>query len=117
MKLTKLSAIGLTCILTLFVFVIYSCKKANTIKSITMSEDATVVYKGDIAADGCGWQIITAINDSTYKPQNLPAAYEVNNLAVHIVYHKLATRFSCSDIANSTGPGITEIQLDSIKNK
>jgi hypothetical protein len=92
-----------------------SCKKSDNNKTVIITEDAIVLDKGDIAADGCGWQIKGSLTDSTYSPQNLNAKYMVNNLRVHIAYHKLAPRFYCSDISNNAGPGITEIQLDSIR--
>jgi hypothetical protein len=113
MKLPKRQTLLFICILVLPVMIASSCKKGDS-KITILSEDAIVVNTGDIAADGCGWQIKTTLTDSTYSPQNLSAQYQVNNLKVRIAYHKLKTRFYCSQITNNPGPGITEIQLDGI---
>lgn len=100
-------------ILFLIAITSLSCNKGGNPFAVK-SEDAVVVDRGSIAADGCGWQIITTPGDSTYYPENLSAQFQVNNLKVHITYHKLKPRYSCSQIANDPGPGITEIQLDGI---
>ncbi|MDB4902655.1 MAG: hypothetical protein JWQ63_1936 [Mucilaginibacter sp.] len=112
MKLLKPPALIFIGILVLSFITTLSCKKSDN-SIITISEDATVVDKGSIAADGCGWQMITK-TDSTYVPQNLSSQFQINNLKVHITYHKLKTRYYCSQIANNPGSGITEIQLDAI---
>jgi hypothetical protein len=92
--------------------IVSSCKKSDS-SILIISEDATIIDRGDIAADGCGWQIITK-TDSTYVPQNLNSQFQINNLPVHITYHKLKTRYYCGQVANNPGSGITEIQLDNI---
>ena len=92
----------------LLLFVInFSCKKGENL----ISEEGKVINTGSVAADGCGWQIVTA-SDSTYTPQNLSPAYQVDNLKVRISYNKLTQRFFCGFV--STNPGITEIKLISI---
>ncbi|HEY8784484.1 MAG TPA: hypothetical protein VIM16_22855 [Mucilaginibacter sp.] len=116
MRLPKSLTLLFICILVLTIIAGLSCKKGDS-KITIITEDAIVVDKGDIAADGCGWQIKTTLTDSTYSPQNLSIQYQVNNLKVHITYHKLKTRFYCSQITNNPGPGITEIQLDAIANQ
>ena len=114
MKLSKLHTFLFIGILVLPVIVTLSCKKGDNRITI-ISEDAIVMDTGNIAADGCGWQIKTTLTDSIYSPQNLSVQYQVNNLKIHIAYHKLKPRSYCSQIANHPGPGITEIQIDSIK--
>ncbi|WP_183579944.1 hypothetical protein HDF18_25575 [Mucilaginibacter sp. X5P1] len=103
-------------ILTLSVCVILSCKKSDHATNI-INADATVLNTGSTAADGCGWLIQVETPDSTFSIPDLPAQYQVNNLKVHIAYHKLATRFYCGQLALAKDPGITEIELDAIKKR
>jgi hypothetical protein len=117
MKLSKPRKLLFIAIFAWLAGISFSCKKNDNKHSAPISEDAIVVNTGGIAADGCGWQIKTVSADSTYSPQNLSTQYEVNNLKVHIVYHKLIARFYCSQVAGDPGPGITEIQIDSISTR
>jgi len=90
-----------------------SCKKSANPAKQSLSANAVVLDKGNVAADGCGWQIM--ISDSLYSPLNLDAQFQVNNLKVHVGYHKLTTRFYCSQVTNDPDPGITQIQIDTIR--
>ncbi|HEY5326609.1 MAG TPA: hypothetical protein VIJ27_06380 [Mucilaginibacter sp.] len=114
MKLPKQIIDLLFFIVLLTALITSSCKK-NNINDITV--DATVIYSGDPAADGCGWEMKINNKDSIYNAPNLPVAYQTANLPVKISYHKLTARYHCSDIADYQGPGITEIQLDGIKTR
>jgi len=100
-------------ILALSVCSILSCKKGDHATNI-INADATIINTGSTAADGCGWLIQTDSPDSTFSVPDLPAKYMVNNLKVHIAYHKLATRFYCGQVPAQKDLGITEIQLDAI---
>jgi hypothetical protein len=93
-----------------------ACKKGATNKPIIFSEDATILDEGDPAADGCGWLIKTS-SDSTYNASALDNQYKINNLKIHIAYHKLKPRYYCGFQAIPQNGGITEIQLDSIRTK
>jgi len=116
MKIRKPSTLLFIMTLIITAITTLSCKKS--INTITFKdEDAVVVDRGNIAADGCGWQIVTSPADSTYTPQNLDAKYQVDNLKIRISYHKLTTRFYCSQVANNPGPGITKIQLDAVSTR
>jgi len=95
--------------LALSIIYISSCKKDES----KFTEDATVIYTGPLAADGCGWLIKSAATDSTYSPKNLAASFQVDGLKIHVSYDKLKTRYHCGQIANS--PGITQITIKSIK--
>ncbi len=58
------------------------------------THDATVIYTGLVAADGCDWMI--QMDDSTfYHPDNLPAAFMVNEKQVRIRYSVTTERFIC----------------------
>jgi len=105
------------CILVLSLIITFSFKKNSADKTTLLNEDATVINTGSTAADGCGWQIKTSGTDSTYSPLDLNAQYQVNNLKIHVSYHKLKTRFYCSQLTNTPGPGIAEISIDSIKSR
>lgn len=100
-------------ILGISVCAVLSCKKSDHATNI-INADATIINTGPQAADGCGWLIQTDSPDSTFNVPDLPAKYMINNLKVHITYHKLATRFYCGDVPRSQDNGITEIQLDAI---
>ncbi|MDB5086356.1 MAG: hypothetical protein JWR09_350 [Mucilaginibacter sp.] len=103
------------CILVLSLIITFSFKKNSADKTTLINEDATIINTGSTAADGCGWQIKTAGTDSIYSPLDLNEQYQVNNLKIHVSYHKLKTRFYCSQVANDPGPGIAEVSIDSIK--
>lgn len=93
-----------------------SCKKAGNTKQV-LTADATIINEGPPAADGCGWLIKIDATDSIYNAPNLDAKYQVDNLKLNITYHKLSTRFYCGDIVITKDPGITEIQLNTIKTR
>jgi len=113
MRPSKLIRLSFIFLFMLSLAAIQSCKKGTTAKPVRINgEDAIILNTGDIAADGCGWQI--KIADSAYSPKNLGDQFKVDSLKVRIAYHKLKTRFYCSQIANNPGNGIPEIQIDGI---
>jgi len=113
MRPSKLIPLSFIFLFMLSLAAIQSCKKGTTAKPVRINgEDAIILNTGDIAADGCGWQI--KIADSAYSPKNLGDQFKVDSLKVRIAYHKLKTRFYCSQIANNPGNGIPEIQIDGI---
>src|ERR1700744_469604 len=85
----RTSALIMICFLALLT--ITGCKKTGV---NDVSENATIIYAGDPAADGCGWEVKTA-SDSTYLPLNLAVQYQVSNLSVNITYHRTGTRTIC----------------------
>ena len=103
-------------VFALLLFVVLSCKKLRDSPKVDnskiISADVTVIYSGPQAADGCGWLVKTDVADSIFSVPDLAAQYQVNNLKLHITYHRLATRFYCGDISMSQAPGITEIKFD-----
>ncbi|SDT39221.1 hypothetical protein SAMN05216490_3319 [Mucilaginibacter mallensis] len=101
---------------TLSVCAILSCKKSDHSTNI-INADATIINTGSSAADGCGWLIQTDSPDSTFSVPDLPAKYMINNLKVHIAYHKLATRFYCGQLPAAKDPGFTEIELDAVETR
>ncbi|MDR3696027.1 hypothetical protein [Mucilaginibacter sp.] len=112
MKLNTLHKIAFFGLLFSIALASTSCKKSASPTVHPFSANGIILDKGNLAADGCGWQITVA--DSTYSPQNLASEFQVNNLKVHIAFHKLKSRLYCSMVANNQGKGITEIQIDSI---
>ncbi|GAB2978374.1 hypothetical protein GCM10027049_12290 [Mucilaginibacter puniceus] len=87
---------------------IIACTKGNN-DNATIITDAVIYNSGPVAADGCGWTLKAAANDSTYSPINLTADYKVNNLKVKVRFHPLKTKFSCG-----WGAKLTEITIDNI---
>ena len=75
-------------------FSIVSCSSDSEF-DITM---ATIVDGGNPALDGCGW--LVRIDSENYKPVNLPAGFEVDDLAVTLTYEVLKEKGDC-DVPNS----------------
>src|SRR4051812_28496956 len=72
---------------------VFSCKKNSTATVDSITIDARIVYTGDFAADGCGYTL--ELNPETHELwpiENLDAAYAVNDLKVHVSYHKIVSR-------------------------
>lgn len=99
MRPTKQFTFPLICILTFIVLIISSCKKEG------LASDAIILDYGNPFADGCGWVIRLNGSDSLYSPKNLPQIYKQDSLKVHIIFHKLKTKYYCD---------ATQIQLDAI---
>jgi len=107
--------------LSLLVTGFTSCKKDKNL----LTTEATVVYTGSIASDGCEWLIYvegvgpfdnkTGPSKTYYNVVNLPEKYKQNNTKVVISYKLLSTRFHCGMIAND--PGIQEIEVKEIDKK
>jgi len=98
-------------VMLLLALVIPSCKKLGS-SSATLTSNATIVYSGPIAADGCGWLI--RLNDSTeFSPVNLSADFQQDNLKVNINYAQLSTRIFCGMLAGN--PGILQIKINNIQ--
>lgn len=116
MNLNKLFVSCIIVSLVISAFFVQSCKKGTDSKITIIIEDAIVVNTGDPAADGCGWLLKTN-TDSTYNAPNLAVQYQVNNLKIHIAYHKLTTRYYCGQLPIPQNHGITQVQLDTIKTR
>jgi len=89
MQLNRLQKVSFILLLLLPALMVTSCKKSSNPPKQSFSANAIVLDKGNVAADGCGWQIM--ISDSLYSPLNLGVQFQVNNLKVHVAYHKLTT--------------------------
>ncbi|MGI4751970.1 MAG: hypothetical protein ACRYFB_15155 [Janthinobacterium lividum] len=90
-----------------FFAVISSCKKdANMFTNVS----ATVIYTGDLAADGCGY-LIKIDSTTYYHPVNLDDSYKKDQLQVTINYHLLTTKYQCGQIPSN---GLSEINISSI---
>ena len=98
-----------------------ACKKDKNV----LTTEATVVYTGSIAVDGCEWLIYvegvgpydnqTGPSRTYYNVVNLPERYKQNNLKVVISYKLLSSRYHCGMIAND--PGIEQIEVKEINKK
>jgi hypothetical protein len=97
-----------------------SCKKDKNI----LTAEATVVYTGSIALDGCEWLIYVdeVANNVQADPKrtyynvvNLPENYKQNDMKITISYKLLSSRYHCGMLANS--PGIPQIELERIDKK
>lgn len=96
-------------ILLAFTTVLLSCKK----EASAQKANATIVYTGALAVDGCGWLVrLDSANNKPgnvyYSPTNLEKKYEVNNLRISINYKVLSTKFNCGDLPNG---GQTQIEV------
>jgi hypothetical protein len=91
----------------IFIFTLLplACSK-DTSKDVTTN--ATVVWTGEVAADGCDWCIKT---DSThfYHPDHLDTAFLHDELDVKIVYELTSDKFYCG--WGSTHPIIHVIDI------
>jgi len=89
-----------------------SCDEKENNYSTMIS--AKIIYEGDPATDGCGW--LTSIEDTLYKPINLPEEFKVDNYRVLISYEKLTSK-TCNwwALPNDSISGITEINITNIK--
>ncbi|MCF8459311.1 MAG: hypothetical protein K9G46_01175 [Flavobacteriales bacterium] len=60
---------------------------------------ATVKDFGPPAVDGCGW--VMEIDGTVYKPIDLPAKYQVDELKIEVKYDVLATMAGCGWVSNA----------------
>jgi hypothetical protein len=93
---------------TLVVITNVACTKSDGENAVVISE-AIIYNTGAIAADGCGWTLKAAANDSTYSPKNLDDQYKVNNLKVKVRFHPMRTKLTC-------GLGATQLREITIDN-
>jgi hypothetical protein len=61
--------------------------------------EATVKDFGPAAADGCGW--VVEIDRIIYKPIDLPAKYQVDELKIEVKYDVLVTMAGCGWVPNA----------------
>lgn len=84
-----------------------SCHKGSTtaVRPTKTGIKATIIYTGDFAADGCDYLVQT---DSTtfYHADNLPSAFQKNNLNVTINYNLSEAVFQCGMNPNTHIPVI-----------
>src|SRR4051812_28552754 len=69
------------------------CKKQSGLQTV-VAVNATILYTGDPAADGCGWLIKPDNENATFKPVNLSDDYKKNNTKVTIFYTILSTNYT-----------------------
>jgi hypothetical protein len=105
----------LATILGLVTIIALSCHKgsATAVKPTQLGVKATIIYTGDFAADGCDYLVKT---DSAifYHADNLPSAFQKNNLNVTINYDLSDAVFQCGMNPNTHIP---VIHIRDIKNR
>lgn len=58
-----------------------------------LTKEGRVLDTGPVAADGCDWVIL--IDSTQYHPEELPAAFQQNDLEVLVKYQLLPDTFFC----------------------
>lgn len=96
-------------VLILLICMSVSCKKAD--QSTEKNISATIIYTGNISADGCGWLIQINASGTSYHADNLPETYQKDKLPVTISYHLLDTKYSCGLLSNN----LSVIKIDVIQ--
>lgn len=98
--------------LVLLILTSTSCKKSEQGSQKNIS--ATIMNTGSVATDGCGFLIKIDATGTSYHADNLPEAYQKDNLSVILDYHNLTTKYQCGMIASNLLPVIS---VDAIRNK
>lgn len=78
-------------------FFCFSCTKDRSCENCldnSSYKNATIVYEGPVATDGCGW-LIKADSTHTYHPDVLNVAFQKDQLQVKITYELTADKFTC----------------------
>ncbi len=84
------------------VFLLFSCKKdrsCETCNAETGFKDATILYTGPVAGDGCDW-VVKIGEDQYYHPDTLDDEFKQNDLNVQICYEVTADKFHCGIAGN-----------------
>ncbi len=81
----------ITLVLLATLLFIAGCEKKE---SKAIKQEATVIYEGPLALDGCGYFLL--INDIKYKPIELKEAFSVDGLVVNVDYQLLDTKWQCN---------------------
>lgn len=95
------------------VFLLFSCKKDRSCEvcnNETGFKDATILYTGPVAGDGCDW-VVKIGADQYYHPDTLGTAFKENELNVKICYELATDKFHCG----LAGIGMPVIHVLSIK--
>lgn len=106
--MTRKYFLGLIAVaITTSLLIIGSCKKEKTKANDFTDVTANISYTGEIAYDGCGWQV--KIDNTYYHPDNLAADMQVNNSSVVLSGYITADRYGCGNARNSTGLAVIHI--------
>jgi hypothetical protein len=79
------------------IFFVFSCTKERSCENCVddnMYKNATVVFEGPVATDGCGWLVKTD-DTHTYQPDVLNVAFQQDQLSVKIIYKLTSDNFIC----------------------
>lgn len=90
----------------------FSCRKDQACEQCNIEtgyKDATIIYTGPLASDGCEW-VVKVGADQYYHPENLKEEYKKNDLNVKICYEEKADKFHCG-IAGLGMPVIRVIKI------
>ena len=83
--------------LILIIFSLFSCTKDRSCENCldeSSYKDATIVFEGPVATDGCGW-LVKVYGTHTYHPDVLNVAFQQDQLHVKIAYELTADKFIC----------------------
>jgi len=81
----------LTCLLLTTLLLFSSCEKDSI---TTINDNATVLYEGDPAVDGCGYFLL--IKKNKFKPIELKPEFSVDGLIVNVEYQLLDAIWTCN---------------------
>ena len=79
------------------VFLLFSCRKDKSCEvcnTETGFKEATILFTGPIATDGCDW-VVKIGADQYYHPDVLDAEFKQNELKVKICYELATDKFQC----------------------
>ena len=83
--------------LIVIIFFCLSCTKDKSCENCqdqNIYQNATIVFEGPVATDGCGW--LVKIDDThSYHPDVLNIAFQQDQLPVQIDYILTADKFIC----------------------
>ncbi len=98
--------------LLIVTILLFSCKKDKSCEGCKGKDsyvDATILFTGPVATDGCDW-VVRVGDTQYYHPETLPPTYLQNDLAVKICYELTGEQFHCG-LAGTGMPVIRVIDI------
>jgi hypothetical protein len=93
-------------------FLLFSCNKDRSCEGCdnnTCFKDATILYTGPVAGDGCDWVIRIGTNQ-LYHPDLLAEEFKENELPIKLCYELTTDEFRCG-IRASVMPVIHVVKI------
>lgn len=85
------------CFLILMVFFATSCAKEKSCENCLDNntyKNATIVYEGPVATDGCGW-LVKLDDTHIYQPDVLNTVFQHDQLSITIAFELTSAKFTC----------------------